>query len=81
MPQDATLRVRKSLVVAFVVAVASVVAYAADTPSAIVIALVPLVYTIPAFIWLDQLEPEPRAMRWNAFLWGCLLYTSPSPRD
>jgi len=53
-----------------VVAVASVVAYAADTPSAIVIALVPLVYTIPAFVWLDQLEPEPRAMRWNAFLWG-----------
>ena len=70
MPEAATLRVRKLLVVAFVVAVASVVAYAADTPSAIVIALVPLVYTIPAFIWLDQLEPEPRAMRWNAFLWG-----------
>jgi RsiW-degrading membrane proteinase PrsW (M82 family) len=21
-------------------------------------------------MWLDQLEPEPRAMRWNAFLWG-----------
>ncbi|MFM7307732.1 MAG: PrsW family intramembrane metalloprotease [Actinomycetota bacterium] len=70
MPEAATLRVRKPLVVAFVVSVAWVVAYAADTPSAIVIALVPLVYTIPAFIWLDQLEPEPRAMRWNAFLWG-----------
>jgi len=70
MPEAATLRVSKLLVVAFVVAVASVVAYAADTPSAIVIALVPLVYTIPAFVWLDQLEPEPRAMRWNAFLWG-----------
>ena len=70
MPEAATLRVRKLLVLAFVVAVASVVAYAADTPSAIVIALVPLVYTIPAFIWLDQLEPEPRAMRRNAFLWG-----------
>jgi RsiW-degrading membrane proteinase PrsW (M82 family) len=21
-------------------------------------------------VWLDRLEPEPRAMRWNAFLWG-----------
>jgi len=75
MPQPATLRIRKPLAVAFVVAVASVVAYAADTPSAIVIALVPLVYTIPAFVWLDQLEPEPRAMRWNAFLWGAGIST------
>ena len=51
-------------------ALLSVGAYAVDTPSAFLIALIPLVYTIPAFIWLDRLEPEPRAMRWNAFLWG-----------
>jgi len=70
MPQADTLRVRKPLVVAAAVAVVSMVAYAADTPSAIFIALIPLIYCIPAFIWLDQLEPEPRAMRWNAFLWG-----------
>jgi len=70
VPNAATLRIRKSLVVAAAVAVASVVAYAADTPSAIFISLVPLVYTIPAFVWLDRLEPEPRTMRWNAFLWG-----------
>lgn len=54
----------------FIVAVVSVGLYAADTPSAFLIALVPLTYTIPAFVWLDRLEPEPRAMRWNAFLWG-----------
>jgi RsiW-degrading membrane proteinase PrsW (M82 family) len=41
-----------------------------DTPSAFLIALIPLTYTIPAFVFLDRLEPEPRAMRWNAFLWG-----------
>jgi len=70
MPQTATLRIRKSLMVAAAVAVASVVAYAIDTPSAIVIALVPMIYTVPVFVWLDQLEPEPQAMRWNAFLWG-----------
>ena len=63
-------RVHKWLVVTAVVALASVVFLASETPSAIVLALIPLTYTIPAFMWLDQLEPEPRAMRWNAFLWG-----------
>jgi RsiW-degrading membrane proteinase PrsW (M82 family) len=48
----------------------SVGVYAVDTPSAFLIALIPLTYTIPAFVFLDRLEPEPRAMRWNAFLWG-----------
>ena len=63
-------KIRRSLVAVFIVAVVSVGLYAADTPSAFLIALVPLPYTIPAFVWLDRLEPEPRAMRWNAFLWG-----------
>jgi len=78
-PPVARSRVRWLLVVAFIVALVSVGAYAADTPSAILIALVPLAYTIPAFVWLDRLEPEPRAMRWNAFLWGagvCTLVAS-----
>ena len=64
------LKIRRTLVVLFVLALLSVGAYAVDTPSAFLIALFPLAYTIPAFIWLDRLEPEPRAMRWNAFLWG-----------
>jgi RsiW-degrading membrane proteinase PrsW (M82 family) len=63
-------KIRRSLVAVFIVAVVSVGLYAADTPSAFLSALVPLTYTIPAFVWLDRLEPEPRAMRWNAFLWG-----------
>ena len=64
------VRVRKALVIAAAAAVALLVLYARDTPSAIALALVPLIYTIPLFVWLDRLEPEPRAMRWNAFFWG-----------
>lgn len=64
------VRIRKWLVVATIVALASVAAYAADTPSALWLALIPLTYTVPLFMWLDHLEPEPPAMRWNAFLWG-----------
>ena len=64
------LKIRRTLVVLSILSLLSVGAYAVDTPSAFLIALIPLAYTIPAFIWLDRLEPEPRAMRWNAFLWG-----------
>jgi len=64
------LKIRRTLVVLFILSLLSVGAYAVDTPEAFLIALIPLAYTIPAFIWLDRLEPEPRAMRWNAFLWG-----------
>ena len=64
------LKIRRTLIVLFILSLLSVGAYAVDTPSAFLIALIPLAYTIPAFIWLDRLEPEPRAMRWNAFLWG-----------
>ena len=70
MSDTPKLKIRRTLVVLFVLALFSVGAYAVETPSAFLIALIPLAYTIPAFIWLDRLEPEPRAMRWNAFLWG-----------
>ena len=64
------LRVRRWLVITAIIALAAVVAISWQTPSAILLALIPLSYTIPLFVWLDRLEPEPRAMRWNAFLWG-----------
>ena len=70
MSEVEKLKIRRTLVVLFILALLSVGVYAVDTPSAFLIALIPLAYTIPAFIWLDRLEPEPRAMRWNAFLWG-----------
>jgi len=66
MPQATTLRVCKPLLVAAAVAVVSVVAYAADTPSANIIVLMPLIYCVSALIWPDQLEPEPRAMHFYA---------------
>lgn len=70
MSEAPKLKIRRTLVVLFILSVLSVGAYAVNTPSAFLIALIPLAYTIPAFMWLDRLEPEPRAMRWNAFLWG-----------
>ena len=63
-------KIRRLLVLAFIAALLLVGAYAVDTPSAFLIALIPLAYTVPAFVWLDRLEPEPRVMRWNAFMWG-----------
>jgi len=69
MPEQ-PVRIRKRLVVFALIAVGSVVLLAADTPSALWLALIPLTYTVPLFAWLDRLEPEPLAMRWNAFLWG-----------
>jgi len=70
MSEVQKLKTRRTLVVLFILSLLSVGAYAVETPSAFLFALIPLAYTIPAFIWLDKLEPEPRAMRWNAFLWG-----------
>lgn len=63
-------KVRLFLVLVFIMALLSVGIYAIDTPAAFVFAVIPLAYTIPTFVWLDRLEPEPRAMRWNAFFWG-----------
>lgn len=70
MPEASKPKIRLWLMLAFFLAVLAVGAVAWNTPSAFLIALVPLTYTIPAFVWLDRLEPEPRVMRWNAFLWG-----------
>ena len=64
------LKVRKLLVVAAIFSILSVIVLAWATPGAILFAFCTLAYTFPIFIWLDRLEPEPKAMRWNAFLWG-----------
>ena len=70
MHETSEPKIRLGLLLLFVASMLSVGVYAVDTPSAFLIALIPLTYTIPAFVFLDRLEPEPRAMRWNAFLWG-----------
>jgi len=65
-----SIKVRKWLVMMALLATLAVVYLSWETPMAILFAVVTLSYTLPIFIWLDRLEPEPRAMRWNAFLWG-----------
>ena len=70
MLEGPSIKIRRVLVFFFILSLLVVGAYTLDAPSAFLFALIPLSYTVPAFIWLDRLEPEPRAMRWNAFLWG-----------
>lgn len=65
-----SIKVRKWLVLMALLATLTVAYLAWETPMAILFAVATLSYTFPIFIWLDRLEPEPRAMRWNAFLWG-----------
>lgn len=39
-------------------------------PIVVILASLGLLFTIPAFIWFDKLEPEPLVHRCNAFVWG-----------
>lgn len=39
-------------------------------PIVVILASLGLLFTIPAFMWFDKLEPEPRVHRCNAFVWG-----------
>ena len=43
---------------------------ALPAPLAIPLGLVPLLIVGPTIHWLDRVEPEPRAARLHAFLWG-----------
>ena len=62
MSEAPKLKIRRTLVMLFILSLLSVGAYVVETLSAFLFALIPLAYTIPAFIWLVRLEPEPRAM-------------------
>ncbi len=62
MSEAPKLKIRRTLVMLFILSLLSVGAYVVKTLSAFLFALIPLAYTIPAFIWLVRLEPEPRAM-------------------
>lgn len=39
-------------------------------PIAVVAGLVPLAIVLPVVAWFDRVEPEPRASRFHALLWG-----------
>ena len=45
-------------------------------PVSLFLAFIPLIYTIPIFLVLDRVEPEPRMAKIYAFLYGALVATS-----
>jgi len=42
----------------------------ASFPHAVALALIPMAIVLPVMMWLDRVEPEPRAALVHAFLWG-----------
>lgn len=58
------------VVVAGGLAVPFVVLSVVLEPIVLALVLVPLVFIVPVLAWIDRLEPEPRASRLHAFLWG-----------
>lgn len=45
-------------------------------PVSLFLACIPLFYTVPIFLTLDRIEPEPRAAKIYSFLYGALVATS-----
>ncbi|MFV0260011.1 MAG: PrsW family glutamic-type intramembrane protease [Acidimicrobiales bacterium] len=43
---------------------------AVNSPTALLLGLVPLAIVLPTLMWLDSIEPEPRAAKVHAVLWG-----------
>lgn len=43
---------------------------AATVPLAVALSLIPMAIVLPVMLWLDRVEPEPRAALVHAFLWG-----------
>lgn len=58
------------VVLGSIVTVPFVAFLAITQPLAILAGLVPLVIVLPTLAWLDRVEPEPRASRLHAVLWG-----------
>jgi protease PrsW len=61
------------VIVAAIVVVPIIVVLAFVRPAAIILGLVPLAIVLPAFAWLDRVEPEPRAAKLHALLWGATI--------
>ena len=45
-------------------------------PISLLLACIPLLYTVPIFLVLDRVEPEPRSAKIYAFLYGAFVATS-----
>lgn len=58
------------VIIASILVVPVVVFAAAAVPIAVALSLTPMVIVLPVMLWLDRVEPEPRAALVHAFLWG-----------
>ena len=58
--------------------VLGLIALAFLQPLAVVAGLVPMAIVLPGLSWLDRVEPEPRAARVHAILWGATVAVSVS---
>lgn len=58
------------VIVAAILVVPTLAFVLATLPQALVLALFPLALVLPAMLWLDRVEPEPKAALVHAFLWG-----------
>ena len=45
----------------------------ASAPEAIPMSLVPLLFVVPALLWLDRVHPQPWSARIHALLWGATI--------
>lgn len=61
------------VLVGSVVSIPLAVATIAMAPVVLLLALVPLCFALPTLAWLDRVEPEPRASRVHALLWGAMI--------
>ena len=58
------------VVLAAVPMILAVVAYALDSPIAVLLGFVPLAIVVPSLWWLDRVEPEPHSSLIHSLLWG-----------
>jgi protease PrsW len=58
------------IAVSLILVVPSLVLIGISSPRSIIFGLVPLFIVLPCLAWLDRVEPEPRASRGHALLWG-----------
>ena len=81
---DATVQRRPRLprwlsvpvVVCLPLALLAMIAMVVTQPVSVLLGLVPLAIVLPVLAWLDRVEPEPRASKVHALLWGaCVAVT------
>lgn len=70
LPSWLSVPVLIGLIVSVLGLIVFIVANPGNALTAIALGLVPLVIVLPVLTWLDRVEPEPRASRLHALLWG-----------